>query len=268
MQKYICGIISAACLLLCTGCFGESSVPYEPTANHTTPPKVQLPARRGTKPAADGSDTDSAGGDEQSEVTEEEAELDRRLDAIYNLKPVPIPEGGWTDETLLPLINIGGKPAQLPFCLSELLYGYALTGDHAAYYTEYADKVFSHELDFFDLQCSVHHAFGDLEFPENTKPHDSALPDGVYDHELELDAEWAVILDDGSQRMTVSVNCITIGSTFAELEQQIGIDDDDRLPDGDFTHFTVRCDTDSIGITFLGTDTVDTILLRERNYEQ
>ena len=257
MKKRFC-MAAAACLLLSTGC-GESSYPpvYEPTANHTNPPETMLNTQ--TTPP----DTETAAADD---------DLQRRLDAIASLTPQPIPEDGWTDETLLPLISIGGEPAKLPFCLADLLIGYETDGEFADYYTEHAAEVFSHEITYAGNQCYIHNAFGELEFPARTESHNPALPDGADDHELTLNALWCITADDGSARYPFSVNCVTVGSTLEELTARIGTSDQDSIPDQEnsdpdaLTRFHVRCSTETVSIMFSGDhDTVDTIILYDRN---
>ena len=36
------------------------------------------------------------------------------------MESVPIPENGWTDETLLDTIRINGEKVEFPFCLNDL----------------------------------------------------------------------------------------------------------------------------------------------------
>ena len=269
------GYLTAAVLsmCLCTACTNRSSAVFEPIANHTNPPKPSATAETScdsvnvefVQPEAEQVSSEAESGPPMTE-------LQRRIGAIYALEPQPIPEEGWTDETLLPLISIGGEPAEIPFCISALLYGYELTGEHADYYTEHADEVFSHWYTFTGNKCYVHSIFGDIEILPRVETHNPDLPDGADDDELELDVSWCVPAADGSVRYPVSVNCVTIGSTFHELVERIGLSEGDGIYNTEFSDgtvsdwFSVRCTTENVSILFWGShNVVHTIQLTDRN---
>ena len=227
----------SAGLLSLAGCT-ESSIPeFEPTAHHTNPVRNESTAAETETPA-----------EMQSEA---ESETDKRIEAIWALRPVPIPAGGWTDETLLPVVSISGRPAEMPFCLSELLYGYAAAGDNAGYYETYADSFFANDLILHDTALTMLRPFASDTVPE------SAVPD-----HLDLGAKWTVTTEEGKDRYPVSVNCVTIGSDFDELAAQIGADEGTDSSG----HFRVQCQSESIRIVFSGNNgTVDTIIIHSRN---
>lgn len=251
----ITGRAAAALIaLLClTGCAWESSVPYEPTAHHTDPPTTTVTVLRRRKeettaPAIDVTDpavTDA--------LDPEEEELDRRLRAIYELQPVPIPEGGWTDETLLPLLSIGGKPAELPFCMGEMLYGYTVLSDDSGNCAANAAQIYCKDMILHNEACSLMKPF--------------AADDAALSFEMPpiiaLGAEWAVIMADGSQRYPITVNCICIGSTTDAVEQYLT--GADSIEDADEGRFRCYAETDSVRIIISGENgVVDTIIFHDR----
>lgn len=262
------GFLTAALLslCLCTACGSSSEVVFEPTANHTNPPKITTTA----EPSA-GTETGTTVSYEPEEGPAE-TELQRRIGVIHALEPQPIPDEGWTDETLLPLISIGGAPASLPFALSDLLFGYEITGEHAEYYTEHADEVFTQWLVFAENQCYAHNIFGELEILPRVETHNPQLPDGADDDELELEVSWCVPAADDSVRYPFSVNCVTIGSSYQDLLERIGLSEQDSLYEPDDSDesepdwFTVHCSTESVNIVFWGSqNVVRTVYLTERN---
>lgn len=235
---------AAACLLLCTGC-GESSVlPFE-----------KRPIQQKTTALT------TAAEDTAPEVTTDE--LDRRIGVIYDLEPVPVPADGWTDETLLPTICIGGECGKLPFCLADLLYGCKLTGEHADYYAAHADEVFCDSLSLTSSECIMNQCCGDLEFLPRTETANAAYPEGVLDRQIDLVPDWGVVCGDGSTRMPVSFNTICIGSPFGDVVQYLGFGEGDRAPGENetFPQFTVHVHTEHISIVLIGTDAVDSIMV-------
>lgn len=215
-------LFAAAGILLLTGCANQSSVAYERLANHTNPVRTET------------SETESEETQTEAESKSEwEIETDQRISAICEMKPVPIPEAGWTDETLLPVVSIVGKTPEMPFCLSELLYGYDLFGEDAAYYENYADSIFCDSLYLHRSSLLLNDLFADDSIPESEVP-----------NMLAFDTKWIVVTEDEKERYPISINCVTIGSTVEELAAQIG----DVTEDGE--KIIAECQTESIRIAF------------------
>jgi hypothetical protein len=68
------------------------------------------------------------------------------------------------------------------------------------------------------------------------------------------------------------VNCVTIGSSYQELLERIGLSEQDSLYEPDDSDesepdwFTVHCSTESVNIVFWGgQNVVRTVYLTERN---
>lgn len=235
-------LLAAAGMLSLLGCRNQPPV-EEPLAHHTNPVRIELTTAEPQR------DTETQT-DAQSEA-EEPDELQKRVAAIYELKPVPIPEEGWTDETLMPVVSVLGKPLEFPLPLSELLYGFHPEGDNAAYYETYADKIYTNSLLLSSAGLVMMDVFADESLPADMIP-------GM----IELKTDWVVPLEDGSERYPVSVNCVTLGSSVEALQAYLG-------EPGYFentTHFRIKCNTDSLLITVDGfDDAVASFWIRGRN---
>lgn len=233
-------LLSAAVCILLTGC-GGSSVVYEPLANHTNPVRTEKVAAE-TETVTQ---TDAVSDSESEPEPAEPSELDQRVTAIYELQPVPIPEEGWTDETLLPVISVAGKPMEMPIPLSELLFGYRIEGDDAEYYASCADRIFTDSVWLAGDGIVLFSVFSDGRMPEDQLP--STLP---------LSGDWIVPLSEDKVRHPFTVNCIGIGSTLDELTNQLGVPDIGE----DSGLFRLEIRTDSVRISVRGAEeTVHTI---------
>lgn len=233
-------LLSAAVCILLTGC-GGSSVVYEPLANHTNPVRTE----KVTAETETVTQTDAVSDSESEPEPAEPSELDQRVAAIYELQPVPIPEEGWTDETLLPVISVAGKPMEMPIPLSELLFGYRIEGDDAEYYASCADRIFTDSVWLAGDGIVLFSVFSDGRMPEDQLP--STLP---------LSGDWIVPLSEDKVRRPFTVNCIGIGSTLDELTNQLGVPDIGE--DSGLVRLEIR--TDSVRISVRGAEeTVHTI---------
>ena len=231
-------LFSAACMLL-TGC-AESSVPEEPLAHHTNPVRTE---------SVTAAHTDT-GTETQCETAPESepTELEKRIAAIYDLKPVPVPEEGWTDETLLPVISVAGKPMQMPVPLSELLFGYKTAGENADYYASCADRIFTDSVWLAGDGIVLFSVFGDESIPADMLP-----------STMQLEGDWAVCLPGDSTRPAFTVNCIGIGSMCEELTNQLGTPE---INEGNGL-FRLEIRTESVCISVRGSDeTVRSIAVR------
>ena len=239
--------LTVLCALLCTGCRREEPV-FEPTAHHT------MPLRTPVSSAADGTA-------EAAETTAEtrDPELDARLQALYEAEPVPIPEGGWTDETLQPVLLICGKPASSPFCLKDLLYGYSFYEEGNSYYETYPEHFFSRQIILNSGFCTLTNLSADDAVPADVMPETK---------DLKLYADWLVVTPDDGQRHPVSINCVTVGSTADEVKERIG--ELRRIPDADGNEnedgfFRAECSSESWRAVITGSQkTVSAIVIYDR----
>lgn len=234
----LAALLAVLCAVSCTGCRQEEPPVYEPVAHHTNP--LRTTAR------TDGTDT--------AETTAEarDPELDARLEALYEAKPVPVPETGWTDGTLMPVLLLCGRPAETPFCLKDLLYGYSLSGEEPAYCETYAGQIFAGTLAVNGASCLMTGVSGAEGLPE------AAVPE-----HLELSADWVVLTEDGGERYPVIVNCVTVGSTYEEVKERLGEPGSHYTDDG---YFSLTVDTESLHLSVSGfQDRVRNILIHDRN---
>ena len=235
-------LLAAAGMLSLMGCRNQPPV-EEPLAHHTNPVRIE-------QTTAEPQTETETQTDAQSDA-EEPDELQKRVTAIYELKPVPIPEEGWTDETLMPVVSVMGKPLEFPLPLSELLYGFHPVGDNAAYYEAYADKIYTKSLLLSDAGLVMMNVFADESLPADMIP-------GM----IELKTDWVVPLEDGSERYPVSINCVTLGSSVEALQAYLG----EPGYIENTTNFRLKCDTDSLLITVVGfDDAVASFWIRGRN---
>ncbi len=228
-KAILAGMLAGLCAVSAAGCRQEEPPVFEPTAHHTAPLR--------TKTAAEQTGTAAT---TETTAAPRDPELDARLEALYTAEPVPIPEGGWTDETLNPVLLICGRPAETPFCLKNLLYGYSFYEDDKAYCETYADRIFTRTLLLHDGCCGMTNVFAADDVPAEAVP-----------KMLDLYADWVVITPEGKERYPVSVNCVTIGSTADEVRERIGelsyLYEDDGA-------FRAECQTEHLRVTFSGTN--------------
>ena len=122
---------------------------------------------------------------------------------IEDFKPVPVPEGGWTVESLAKTIRINGEPLPEPFTVDNLGEGYStyLTSDGAAGYLRYENK---------DIAMFVY------KKDENGKPYNGEIA-----HLQLYNSESADI---------ITINGVGIGSSSDEVKKYLG---DYVIPNGE-----------------------------------
>ena len=222
-QRMTAAALLSAGLLTLAGC-AESSVPaFEPTAHHTNPVRNESTAAE-TETAAEA----------QSEA---ESETDRRIEAIWALRPVPIPAGGWTDETLLPVISVCGKPPEGAVFLSDLLPGYELLSGEKEYLETYADSIYARHLLLHGDSLVMSNPQSDGTVPQEKLP--------LY---IALGTRWAAVMEDETQRHPFTVNTVGMGADFSMLQTYI----DPGAEDPGEDYFRVHLSTEHFYITFTG----------------
>ena len=247
-KTVLTGILTVICAICCTGCRNAEPPVFEPTAHHTVPLRTAV-----------SSDADSTAEMTETTAAPRDPELDARLEALYEAKPVPVPEGGWTDETLQPVLLICGKPAESPFCLKDLLYGYSFYEEGNSYYETYPEHFFSRQIMQNSGFCTLTDLSADETVPADVMPETK---------NLKLYADWLVVTPDGGQRYPVSINCVTIGSTADEVKACIG--ELRQMPDADGNvnedgFFRAECSTESWRVIITGSQkTVSTIFIYDR----
>lgn len=229
-------VLPVLAMLLLTGCGGKMHPAVdEPTENHTNPPW------RTTAPA------ETTGSTATTSTTAADPAVQRRIDAVGTAEPVPIPENGWTDETLLPVISVCGKVPKETVRLSDLFYGYEILTDDREYLEKYADSIFTGTLLLYHQSLVLENAFAD------------DLPDVNIPMFIALGQRWNVVLEDGSNRAPITVNCVGIGAGSDMLREYISAEE---LPGRG--HFDLQIETEHFRVLFSGEDgLVDRITLND-----
>ena len=166
--------------------------------------------------------------------------------------PVPVPEEGWTDETLGDVIYLNGKKLQLPCYVEDLGEGFEVEPDeeHEKKLEDIGHATFF--LDYYGYNVGVIGLKGaDRKVIR--------LDLTCYDDYDKLVKEYP--------KLPFSVNGVTIGSSFEDMKTNLGKDSaDDKSPD----YFSCRPDklwvsaavledkVKSISVSYRENDTQDT----------
>lgn len=114
--------------------------------------------------------------------------------SIEDFEPVPVPDGGWTAESLAKTIRINGKELPQPFTCESLGDGYEIKSENIGVFLYYNGKYIS-QVRFKDRSDEV-------------------------DNSKELD--MICIAKEQCEDNSVTINGVRIGSTRAEAERFLG----------------------------------------------
>ena len=127
---------------------------------------------------------------------------------LPDIEPVPVPEGGWTEETIQDVIYINGKNVHLPCKFEEFGDGFEISIDE---YTKFND----------DNHAFVTYKYNDIMIGgmgiDNCANQDELQSgDVVY---IWCSTDY---LEDGSDnRAPVSINGVSLGSTKEDIENNL-----------------------------------------------
>ena len=139
--------------------------------------------------------------------------------------PVPVPEGGWTDETIKDVIYINGKNLELPCTIDDLGDGFEIEPNEEADKEMKADGSAVYHLNY----CGNFVGFAGMR-----------ESDKIY--LLDFDAFDSPIEDYPD--IPFSINGVTIGTPFSEVRERMGKDFSDE---GNPGHF--KCDFDNFWVS-------------------
>ena len=132
--------------------------------------------------------------------------------------PVPVPEGGWTDETLKDVIYINGKNLDLPCTVDDLGDGFEIEPDKEAD-KELEDKgSASYNLDYYGYNV------GYIIKMEKDTISSIYFESGTFQFSSDVREDYPYV--------PFSINGVTIGMPFSEAKEIIGeeyIDEEDKI---------------------------------------
>lgn len=140
-------------------------------------------------------------------------------------EPIPVPEGGWTDETIKDVIYINGKNLQFPCTIDDLGDGFEIE------LNEEADKEMKED------GSAVYHLNYCGDFVGFVGMRES---DKIY--LLDFDAFDSPI--ENYPDIPFSVNGVTIGTPISEVREIMGKDFSDEKDNGHF-----KCDFDNFWVS-------------------
>lgn len=163
-----------------------------------------------------------------------------KLQAVLDAPPVPVPEEGWTDETLLDVIYINGEKLQVPFSLESL-------GEGFDYLTD--DDSFLHKNDgtyagitYYGIPCGI-----------CSTPITSSVESFRQDT-LNMITFDDLMNEEPIELYPISVNGVTYGTSYDDMVSRLGVTDEERVedPNTSETSFQVVEYTESYRILIYG----------------
>jgi len=142
---------------------------------------------------------------------------------LPDIEPVPVPEGGWTEETIQDVIYINGKNVHLPCKFEEFGDGFEISIDE--YTNFYEDENYAF-LNFKYNDVMI----GGMNIDNCNNQDELKSGDIIY---LGCSTDY---LEDGSDnRVPISINGVTIGSSKEEVENHLGFDMTEIVKDSDYS---------------------------------
>ena len=203
------------------------------------------------------SDTGSSAGTSQAddEKTNGKAigipdDVRKKLDEVLAKEPVPVPENGWTDETLMDVIYVNGEKLTLPYTLSSLGEGFGFIKD--SFITK--DIGCAANITYFGEECGLCST--------------SAITDvdNFARQEMVTLSLSNLFNKEGVELLPISVNGVTLGTSYDDMVARLGFtvgeDKDDPHESG---RFFITADTETYHIQIVGSnDSIHSITVRMR----
>ncbi|MBR4101594.1 MAG: hypothetical protein IKK51_06935 [Oscillospiraceae bacterium] len=170
-----------------------------------------------------------------------------KLQAALDAPPVPIPEEGWTDETLADVIYINGEKMKLSCTVSDFGEGFEIVTDDEFFYID--DQKTAHGVSqYYDRPIGI------FKIRNCTDASD------VYKKQYKQIGFFKT--ENSSDIFPIALNGITIGSNYEETVKRLGLEYEDSTNGADGSFFMISIDTESISLVVSGTNcTVDKIFM-------
>lgn len=204
--------------------------------------------------AAVGCGNKNSGAESSVTITISE-EAKEKLQAAIDIQPSEVPEGGWTDETLVDVMYINGEKTHFPSCLDDFGEGFDAIKGNPQYFKLNNDGSVNAGLNFygdFVGVCSV------LDCENADTVCTSRLKAISFSYD-ESDTE------NYPEIYPISINGVTIGSTYDDVVEKLGlapVSDDFDPYKNDFGNFALTVSTENFNLIINGSDfTVNYILI-------
>lgn len=182
-------------------------------------------------------------------------EAKQKLQTAIDIQPSEVPEGGWTDETLVDVIYINGEKAHFPSCLNDFGEGFTAIKDDPSYFKRNNDGSVNAGLNFYGDFVGVCSVLG----CENADTVCTSRLKAISFSYDESDTE------NYPEIYPISINGVTIGTSYDDVVDKLGltpISDDMDPYKNDFGNFALTVSTENFNLIINGSDfTVNYILI-------
>lgn len=187
MNKRIVALLSALILMLSVTSCGDVSEPIDSDGNTV----------------------------QSSEISEEKKETAESVPDMPEIESVPIPDGGWTEETISEVIYINGKNVKLPCKIDDLGMNFELSSD----YTIRTTNNNSYVTYQYEKNAMVEIGFCNYK---NTNSIDNIIKGDVFSIDCNPDDNYGYF--EVNRFLPISVNGVKIGSTVEDVEKNLDFD--------------------------------------------
>lgn len=185
-------------------------------------------------------------------------EVKKKLTEVLEQEPVAVPADGWTDAELLDVIYINGEKMNIPFTMVDLGEGYSLLTDEENFIQQEGET--SAVITYYEMPCGLVKALTDAS-PENFA---EQVFSGITFYTVPANA------NQYPDMFPISINGITIGSSYDDIVEQLGftVDENQEDPNVSNESFVVTGYTESYYVRIIGFDaTINHITLGLRTSE-
>lgn len=190
---------------------------------------------------------DKNSGEESSETITISAEAKEKLQAAVDIQPAEVPEGGWTDETLIDVMYINGEKTHFPCSLDDYGEGIEPIRDNAQYFQLNNDGSVDAGLNFYDDFVGVCRV---LDCESINEVRTSQLECLSFSYDENAPETYPDIYP-------ISINGVTMGTNYDEVVEKLGLtpisDDLDPYKNDNGT-FAFSLNTESFNLLINGTN--------------
>ena len=145
---------------------------------------------------------------------------------LPEIEPVPIPEGGWTEETIQDVIYINGNNVHLPCKFEEFGDGFEISIDEYTKFKEHNDYNYASVTYKYNNVMIGLMSIGNCTNQDELQSGDIRF--------ISCDSD---LLEDGSNnRVPISLNGVTLGSSKEEVEKYLGFEMIELVQDSDYSY--------------------------------